>query len=182
VQVQAEHLFTKLESLKLYDPITKVHYFEPLTNPANMEEMSGNAVETILQVLALQGDYDYIIIDLDHSLHERIIRALSMSHQIIWLVLDDLNNIHKSAAVAQEFRVRFSGSSSQWMEKVHYVLNKFTGKISNDFLIKGIQISGQLPYVPQWKSVYRAEQLMSENAFHGHLLQWFYSVKELSRV
>jgi cellulose biosynthesis protein BcsQ len=184
VQVQAEHLFTKLETLKLYDPITKVHYFEPINNPADMEEMSGNAVETVLQAITLQGDYDYIIIDLDHSLHERIIRALSLSHQIIWLVLDDLNSIHKSAAVLAEFKVRFSGAPTRWTEKIHYVLNKFTGRISNDFSAKGMQfqLSGQLPYVPQWKSVFKVEQLMSENAFHGHLLQWFYSVKELSRA
>ncbi|QGQ96677.1 hypothetical protein EHS13_18230 [Paenibacillus psychroresistens] len=182
VQVKTEQLFTKLESLKNYDPLTKVDYFEPTRSPIDMEEMTGNTVETIIKALALQGNYDYIIIDLDNSLHERIIRALTLSNQIIWLVLDDLNSIHKSMAVRKEFSVRFSGSSFHWMDKIHYVLNKFTGKFSNDFSAQGIQLSGQLPYVPQWKSVFKVEQLMSENAFHGHLLQWFYSVNELSKV
>jgi cellulose biosynthesis protein BcsQ len=182
VQVQAELLFTKLESLKHIDPLTKVEYFEPIRSPIDMEEMTGNTVETILKALTLQGNYDYIIIDLDHSLHERIVRALTLSHQIIWLVLDDLNSIHKSTAVCKEFRMRFSGTSAHWMDNIHYVLNKFTGRISNDFSAQGIQLSGQFPYVPQWKSVFKVEQLMSENAFHGHLLQWFYSVNELSKV
>jgi cellulose biosynthesis protein BcsQ len=182
VQILAEQLSSKLESLKQYDSMTKVHYFEPPMNPADMEEMSGNALETLLLTLTLHGEYDFIIIDLDHALHERIIRALSLSHQIIWLVLDDLNNLHKSAAVLKEYKVRFSGSSSHWIDKIHYVLNKFTGKISNDFQARGIHLSGHLPYVPQWKSVNRVEQLMSENAFHGHLMQWFYNIKELSRA
>jgi cellulose biosynthesis protein BcsQ len=182
VQVQADHLYSKLESLKYYDSITKVHCFEPLTNLDDLEEMSGDAIETLLQTLTLHGDYDFIIIDLDHSLHERIIRALSLSQQIIWLVLDDLNNIHKSAAVMNEFKARFPGSLPHWMDKIHYVLNKYTGKISNDLAARGIHLSGHLPYVPQWKSVHKVEQLMSENAFHGHLLQWFYSVKELNRT
>jgi cellulose biosynthesis protein BcsQ len=182
VQVQAEHLSSKLESLKHYDSVTKVHYFEPLNNLADMEEMSGYAVETLLQTLTLHGDYDFIIIDLDHSLHERTIRALSLSQQIIWLVLDDLNNIHKSAAVMNEFKARFFESSPHWMDKIHYVLNKFTGNKCNDLAAKGIHLSGHLPYVPQWKSVHMVDQLMSENAFHGHLMQWFFSVKELSRA
>jgi cellulose biosynthesis protein BcsQ len=182
VQVQDEHLWNKLEALKHYDPVTKVHYFEPLLNLIDMEEMSGCAVEALLQTLISHGDYDYIIIDLDHTLHERIVRALSLSQQIIWLVLDDLNNIHKSAAIMKEINTRYSAVSPNWTDKIHYVLNKFTGKVSNDLTAKDIHISGTLPYVPQWKSVHTVEQLMSENAFHGHLLQWFYSVKGLSRV
>lgn len=182
VQIQAEHLASKLEALKFYDPITKVHFFEPLLNLVDMEEMSGSAVETLLHTLALHGDYDYIIVDLDHSLHERIVRALSLSQQIVWLVLDDLNNIHKSEAVLKGLKSRLSVTSPRWIEKIHYVLNKYTGKLSNDFDAKAIHLSGQLPYVPQWKSVHTVEQLMSENAFHGHLLQWFYSVNELGRI
>jgi cellulose biosynthesis protein BcsQ len=182
VQTQAEHLTSKLEALKHYDPITKVHFFEPLLNLVEREEMSGNAVETLLNILTIHGDYDFIIIDLEHSLHERIVRALSLSQQIIWLVLDDLNNIHKSEAILKELKSRNSTASPRWIEKIHYVLNKYTGKISNDFELKSIRLSGHLPYVPQWKSVHTVEQLMSENAFHGHLLQWFYSIKELSRI
>jgi hypothetical protein len=105
-----------------------------------------------------------------------------LSHQIIWLVLDDLNNIHKSTVLLKELKQKFHSATSQWVDKVHFVLNKFTGKMGNDLALKPIQLSGYLPYVPQWKSVHSIEQLMSENAFHGHLLQWFYSVKELSRV
>ncbi|MEX2461358.1 MAG: AAA family ATPase [Paenibacillaceae bacterium] len=181
VQVKSEHLSSKLEALKHYDPVTKVHYFEPLLNLVDMEEMSAGVVDVLLQHL-IQGEYDFIIIDLDHSLHERIIRALSLSQQIIWLVLDDLNNIHKSAAVMKELKARYTGTSPNWVDGIHYVLNKFTGKISNNFAAKDIQLSGHLPYVPQWKSIHAVEQLMSENAFHGHLLQWFYSVKGLSRA
>jgi cellulose biosynthesis protein BcsQ len=182
IQVHAEQLPAKLEGLKNYDPITKVHYFDPFTNLLDMEEMSGSSVETLIQTIASQGDYEYIILDLDHTLHERITSALSLSHQIIWLVLDDLNNIHKSAALLKELKQKFHGASPQWVDKVNFVLNKFTGKMSNDLALNSFQLSGYLPYVPQWKSVNSIEQLMSENAFHGHLLQWFYSVKELSRV
>lgn len=182
VQIQAEQLENKLEALTHYDPITKVHYFEPLMNLVDMEEMSESAVEVLLQTLISHGDYDYIIIDLDHSLHERIVKALSLSQQIIWLVLDDLNNIHKSEALVKEIKAKFSESSPRWIDRIHYVLNKYTGRISNDFDAKAIHLSGHLPYVPQWKSVYSVEQLLSENVFHGHLLQWFYSVNELSKI
>jgi cellulose biosynthesis protein BcsQ len=182
IQVHAEQLSIKLEDLKNYDPITKVHFFDPLSSRMDMEEMSGSSVETLIQTIASQGDYEYIILDLDHTLHERITRALSLSHLIIWLVLDDLNNIYKSTFLLKELKQKFHGASPLWVDKVNFVLNKFTGNMNNDLALKSIQPSGYLPYVPQWKSVNSIEQLMSENAFHGHLMQWFYSVKGLIKV
>jgi cellulose biosynthesis protein BcsQ len=182
IQVHADSLAGKLEALKQYDPITKVHYLEPITNLTDMEEMSGNAADTLIQTLISHGEYEYIIVDLDHSLHDRIMRILSLSQRIIWLVLDDLNYVHKSATVFKELKTRFQKTSPQWTEKIHYILNKYTGKISNDLAASSIDLSGHLPYVPQWKSVSSIEQLMSENAFHSHLLQWFYRIRELSRV
>jgi cellulose biosynthesis protein BcsQ len=182
IQVNADSLAGKLEALKQYDPITKVHYMEPITNITDMEEMSGNAAETMLQTLISHGEYEYIIVDLDHSLHDRVIRVLSLSQHIIWLVLDDLNHVHKSATVFRELITRFQKTSPQWKEKIQYILNKYTGKISNDLAASSIDLSGHLPYVPQWKSVSSIEQLMSENAFHSYLVQWFFSIREMSRV
>jgi cellulose biosynthesis protein BcsQ len=180
IQVNAEQLNEKLEVLKHYDPLTKVHYLEPLTNYADMDEMSGEAVETLLKTITGQGDYDYIIIDLDHSLHDRITRALSLSQQIIWLVLDEMNHIHKTANLMKELKAKFVNQSTLWTDKIHFVLNKYTGKISNNVAVKGIHLSGYLPYMPQWKSVNAVYQLMSENAFHGHLLHWFFNARKQS--
>jgi cellulose biosynthesis protein BcsQ len=181
IQVNAERLTEKLALLKHYDPLTKVHYLEPLTNFADMDEMSGEAVETLLKTITQQGDYDYIIIDLDHSLHDRITRALSLSQQIIWLVLDEMNHVHKTVYVMKELKTRFINHSAVWLEKIHFVLNKYTGKISNNLAVKDINLSGYLPYIPQWKSVNAVDQLMSENAFHGHLLHWFFNAREKSK-
>jgi cellulose biosynthesis protein BcsQ len=178
IQVNAERLTDKLALLKHYDPLTKVHYLEPLTNFADMDEMSGEAVETLLKTISQQGDYDFIIIDLDHSLHDRITRALSLSQQIIWLILDEMNHVHKTANVMKELKTKFVNQSNLWLEKIHFVMNKYTGKISNNLAAKDIYLSGYLPYIPQWKSVNAVDQLMSENAFHGHLMHWFFNSRE----
>jgi cellulose biosynthesis protein BcsQ len=178
IHVNAERLAEKLDLLKHYDPLTKVHYLEPLTNFADMDEMSGEAVETLLKTISQQGEYDFIIIDLDHSLHERITRALSLSQQIIWLVLDEMNHVHKTANVIKELKTKFVNHSTLWLEKIHFVLNKYTGKISNNLVAKDIDLSGYLPYIPEWKSVNAVDQLMSENAFHGHLMHWFFNARE----
>jgi cellulose biosynthesis protein BcsQ len=178
IQVNAERLSDKLDLLKHYDPLTKVHYLEPLTNFEDMNEMSGEAVETLLKTISQQGEYDFIIIDLDHSLHERITRALLLSQQIIWLVLDEMNHVHKTAHVMKELKSKFVNHSTLWLEKIHFVLNKYTGKLSNNLAAKNIDLSGYLPYIPQWKSVNTVDQLMSENAFHGHLLHWFFNARE----
>jgi cellulose biosynthesis protein BcsQ len=181
LQVNLTQLSAKLNALKFFDPNTKVTYLEPLTSGIEMEQMSGDAVESLLQTIAAEGGYEFIIIDLDHSLHERILRALSLSDCVIWMMVDDLNCLHKSELMLTELKNKFNNASMRWKDNISYVLNKYTGKLANNFAIRNINLSGQLPYVPLWKSVQTVEQLMSENAFHGHLLHWFYNIKENSK-
>jgi cellulose biosynthesis protein BcsQ len=178
LQVNLTHSSAKLNALKLFDPNTKVTYLEPLASSIEMEQMSGGAVESLLQTIAAEGGYDFIIIDLDHSLHERILRALSLSDYVIWLMVDDLNCLHKSELMLAELKNKFNIASMRWKENISYILNKYTGKLANNFASRNINFSGHLPYVPLWKSVRAVEQLMNENAFHGHLLQWFYQIEE----
>jgi cellulose biosynthesis protein BcsQ len=181
IKTNANPLSVKLSTLKYVDPLTKVAYLSSLSHIAGIEEISGETIEQLLNLLTIDGEYDYILVDLDHSLHERILKVLSMSDQIIWMMTDDMNCVHKSILLLNELKLRFHELPQQWSNKICYLLNKYTGKTVNDFTRNNIEISGQLPYVPQWKSVHSAEQLMSENVFHGQLLHWFYNAKETIR-
>jgi cellulose biosynthesis protein BcsQ len=177
IQINSAQLPVKLSTLKHFDPVSNVTFLEPLTHGIDMDHMSSEAAECLLQTIAAEGDYEFIIIDLDHSMHDRILKALLLSHHIIWIMLDDLNSLHKSELLLKELKNKINPASMHWTDNISYVLNKYTGKIANNFSARNIKLSGQLPYVPQWKSVQAVEQLMSDNAFHGHLLHWFYNVK-----
>jgi cellulose biosynthesis protein BcsQ len=181
LQVNSTQLSAKLSTLKHFDPQTKVTYLDPLTNVIDMELMSGDTVKCLLETIIAEGEYEFIIIDLDHTMHDRVLRALSLSDFVFWIMLDDLNCLHKSELMLKELKNKFSAASLHWKDNISYILNKYTGKIANNFSNRNIVLSGQLPYVPQWKSVQAVEQLMSENAFHGHLLHWFYNIKEKSK-
>jgi CO dehydrogenase nickel-insertion accessory protein CooC1 len=109
--------------------------------------------------------YDFIILDLEASLHVRISQALKLSDITLWLVLDELNCLHKTKAV-KKLLVAIS-------REIHFVLNKYTGNISNDFGSADIVLSGYLPYMPEWKSVHSLEPFFTGGIFPDQLMQAF---------
>ncbi|WP_217582188.1 hypothetical protein, partial [Lysinibacillus sp. GbtcB16] len=89
------------------------------------------------QALLSLNTYDYILVDLESSVHPRVVKVLELSDILIWLVRDDLNDVYKTLALYGQ-----TGA----LDNVHFVMNKFTGVQENDFSGLRKEISYRLPY------------------------------------
>ncbi|QGS68933.1 hypothetical protein CV093_12395 [Oceanobacillus sp. 143] len=62
--------------MKKYDPYSMVDYFDIEINADELLEFNESDVKRLINGIVETGSYDYIVIDLDSSLHERNIAAL----------------------------------------------------------------------------------------------------------
>jgi len=178
LHIHSPQLAAKLAELIHVDPILNVFCLGAQTMISDIEEMTGESVEHLIDTLISLQRFDYIVVDLDSSLHERVIKTLSMSHQIIWLVLDNVHCLNKSQYLLEELKLRIMHPSTQFLTKIRFLLNKYIGEPSNNFDAVGMSLSGHLPYIPAWKSVKSTAHLLNENVFHHCLTHWFFGTKE----
>ncbi len=167
-----KQITTKIEALKKQHTSFKVDYFEPSTNHTEVGEMSKEETELLISGFIEMGIYDFIVIDLDSSIHERNIGALHNSDYILWLLLDDIQSMNKNKQFLQQYRRILAESYNEFSEKLKFIVNKYLGdSLVNDWKSLDIHINGYLPYVPQWKAVSNREQLLNQREFNEEMMK-----------
>jgi cellulose biosynthesis protein BcsQ len=164
IKSNPELLGAKLELFKKNDPRLGFDFLSPCHHIREAQEMSGHDTQQLIEAILTLNSYDYIVLDLEASLQPRISQALKLSDHILWMVLDDLNCLHKTKSIS-----KMIGSLSN----VHYVLNKYTGSVFNDFNSADIMFDGYLPYIPEWKTVHAAEQIVTASIFSDQVMDIF---------
>jgi cellulose biosynthesis protein BcsQ len=157
----------KLELLKSYDPRSGIDYLTPCNHIRELQEMSGEDIRILVEALVSLKSYDYILLDLEASVHFRIMKSIEVSDLVLWMIMDDLNCLHKTVALRKAIASQTS---------IHFILNKFTGSLYNDFDSAGILIKGYLPYIPEWKTVHAPEQVWSSSIFSEQIYELFESL------
>jgi hypothetical protein len=154
-----ELLGPKLQLLKSHDSRLRIDYLTPKDQIREMQEMSGEHVRLLIESLISLNEYDYIIVDLEATVHPRIVKSLAVS---------DLNDLYKTEALQKQM-----GS----MQNVHFVINKYTGKQTNDFSVLGKEITYQLPYIPEWKVLSTPEQIWHSGLFSEQTYDMFTAIQ-----
>ncbi|UQZ81628.1 CobQ/CobB/MinD/ParA nucleotide binding domain protein [Paenibacillus konkukensis] len=142
-------------------------YFPGNHEPLELAEMSSKDVEALVQSVLASGAYDFVLLDLDTSLHPRVVASLQLSHQVLWLTLDEYVHWNKMKGRLQQLYSMPWGPD--WMHKVSLVVNKFSGTLSNESSGLPVAVSGYLPYIPEWKSYGRADAILVRGAFSESL-------------
>lgn len=174
LQANSRQLGTKFQETKSVDLHTKVEYFGPLVNCKEMDEVTEEHVQKLIDELTKLALYDTIIVDLDSSIHPRTINALKQSDAIFWLFVDDIHSVHKT----QNF-LRIIQQTADWKpitSRTKFIANKYVGRFNNNFHSIGITASLQLPYIPQWKSVTSGVQSVNQAVFNEEVLKVYYSI------
>ncbi|OEF99077.1 hypothetical protein BHF71_02525 [Vulcanibacillus modesticaldus] len=171
LKTNQEQLVSKIEALKKYDLNLKVDYFEHFSYPEEIQEMSKNDIEILIDALVNIGNYDYIIIDLDSSLNERIIGSMNKSNYVLWLLLDDIIGLQKTTILLNQLKNTFNSEYQDFYRKISFILNKFLGQdTKNDITDFGFQLNGYLPYIPDWKTITDGQQLTNQKAYSDQVL------------
>lgn len=157
----------KLQLLKSHDARLRIDYLTPKDQIREMQEMSGEHVRLLIDSLISLNEYDFIIVDLEATVHPRIVKSLDVSDHIIWIVRDDLNDLYKTEALKRQM-----GS----LQNVHFVINKYTGKETNDFSCLVKEITYRLPYIPEWKVLSTPEQIWQSGLFSEQTYDMFTAI------
>ncbi|WP_245247197.1 MULTISPECIES: AAA family ATPase [unclassified Paenibacillus] len=154
-------LSAKIEQLKRTHEDLKFDYVPPSTHLQEMAEMESTDLQSIVQGATTSGLFDWVIMDLDSYPSPVTLKALNAADHVLWLVLDDCIHLQKTVQLVQSWREGEAGRERFPLDNVTFLLNKSTGHTVNDFSRYGITLRGELPYVPEWKSVAHVEQLVS---------------------
>jgi cellulose biosynthesis protein BcsQ len=158
-----EQVEMQLEVLKQHNQTLRFDYVPAPRMAQEMLDMNRQDSNMIIDVIVKSGQYDYLVIDLEASLQERILGALQKSDVVYWLLIDDINCLFKTQRLIEELQLIYNNTNLQ--PKVSYVLNKSLNQRFNDIQSFGINIQGSLPYIPEWKAVYNLQQFYSSMEF-----------------
>ncbi|MGG1550694.1 AAA family ATPase [Paenibacillus ferrarius] len=143
----------KLQLLKSHDARFRIDYLTPDEQAGEMQQMQPEHVQKLVEAIRELDAYDTLILDLASSLHPRIVAALELSHEVIWLVLDDWNDRFKTQALSRE--VKLPGN-------VRYVMSKHRGSPVQE-------VEAYLPYIPEWRALASPEQLWTSDIFEQQI-------------
>ncbi|AXI09543.1 hypothetical protein CUC15_11690 [Oceanobacillus zhaokaii] len=168
VKAESPQLLSKIEALKKYDPYSMVDYFDIEINADELLEFNESDVKRLINGIVETGSYDYIVIDLDSSLHERNIAALKESDQVIWPVANDVQSMLKTESFFEE-EEKLVGKENIIKDKLLILQNKYldTGlRTTNDY---SIVIEGNLPFIENWLTTQSSIEILGNDLFNQEL-------------
>lgn len=169
VKSQSPQLLSKIESLKKYDAHSNVSYFDIEISADELLEINEEDVKRLINAIVETSTYDFIVVDLDSSLHERNIAALKECDRIIWPISNDDQGLLKTASLLAE-EERIFGKDKILKDKLMLVMNKFYGEkpnIENDY---DLTLDGFLPFVESWVIKQSGRSILTNDLFNQELL------------
>jgi cellulose biosynthesis protein BcsQ len=161
----SNQLLSKIEKLKKYDTQAMVDFFDIEINAQEMLELTNAEIERIINGLLEIGSYDYIIMDLDSSIHERNITAMRESDLVLWVVSNDHLGLLKTKAFLDE-EVRIFGKENAVKDKMSIIVNKFNGNLIGDYNEAELSVEGYLPFIQNWIQFQSKSELLGNDDFN----------------
>ncbi|WP_188453565.1 AAA family ATPase [Virgibacillus oceani] len=169
-------LIANIESLKSRDSLTNIDYFALPVLPEEMQIATEENIESLIQAIRDTQNYDYIIVDLDSSIHERNRSALKNSDEIFWILSSNETSFSSSDSLLANDLVGLGNDRSN----IHFILNNvgealFDGFDSFNFSIEthirfNIRYLGRSEETKLMEDTVIGEQLfklLKENAVHS---------------
>lgn len=169
VKSESPQLLSKIESLKKFDPHALVSYFDIAISADELLEISESDVKRLINGIVETGTYDFIVVDLDSSLHERNIAALKECDRIIWPIVNNEQSFLKTASFLAE-EEQLVGKENIVKDKLILLMNKFYGDTVNIANESGISIDGYLPIIEDWLDRQSGRAILSNDLFNQELL------------
>lgn len=180
LKAKPHQLMSKVETLKKHDPLMNVDYFDWPTNPEEMLEASKDEILKLIQAISATDQYDYILIDMDSSFQVLSQAAFAACDQLFWLLNNDMQSFHKTNELLKNLD-QLLGKGHGVQEKIEYIVNRFTGHVSEPFITYDFAIKGYLPYVQEWNPLVDRDQMMSHPHYTQELLAIIRGLVETSK-
>ncbi|MBT9776415.1 hypothetical protein GPL15_07850 [Clostridium sp. MCC353] len=137
----------KMESSVRRDAKSGVYYFEPCSTPMYMLEMTYQDILRILEVLALSGDYEYVVTDMNFQLSKDFMEIMKLMNRIV-LVEDGTETANsKFVRTMQALKVLESQCRFNVTDLMAVVYNGFGTKSSSEIPGLRLPVLGKLPVI-----------------------------------
>ncbi|WNR42257.1 P-loop NTPase family protein [Paenibacillus roseipurpureus] len=163
----------KLGQLKSHDARLRFDFLTPHEQMREMQEMNGEHIRELLHAIIDLAAYDTIILDLESSVHPRILKSLEMSDTIVWLLHDDWQDAVKTRSMLKQM--------SDYPH-IHFVMTQWRGKTINDFDFLGKKPTYQLPYMPEWKTIHAPEQIWQSDLFAEQVAGMLHAISQQESI
>lgn len=142
-------LAARIAGLKCTDPVSKLDYLDPVEQAAEIESLKPEHIRTLLQAI-LGAGYDYVVVDQDSGLTQRVRTVLTLSDLTLWIITDQQDCLVRTRRIREE--LARDHPAGQPTAGSLIVGNRYTGSQINDPAAYGLEPSVRLPYIPGWKS------------------------------
>jgi cellulose biosynthesis protein BcsQ len=168
VKSNSSQLLSKVEALKKTDPFASVDYFDLATNAEELLEMTPTDVRVLINAIIETGAYDYVVVDLDSSIHKRNVTAIEECDQLIWPILNNEQSLFKTKAFLEEEEKLFE-KENVIKDKLIILMNQFFQKMEHVPVDYEWSIDGHLPFIPAWMGVAEERDVLDNESFNQEL-------------
>ncbi|MDF2661768.1 MAG: family ATPase [Paenibacillus sp.] len=148
-------------------------YFSGFVKAKEALDLTRDDVLKLVEYVKRTGRYDVIVFDLDATIHDRAIAALTGSDEILWIVTEDGESSARTFRLLAQLDQWQGKGGSPDVQRIRFVMNKHTGYAGNALSTDGMSdhraapISAKLPYVPGWKHAHGANRTTPEPLFYA---------------
>lgn len=155
------------------DACRKIRFLPGASNLEDLEEMDREDSLGLIRRASQTLGADAVIVDLDSSLHPRILGALQACHRIAWLIPD-----HDVARQKAERQLpRLAEAVPGIRDKLSAILNAGSGH-PQDWQGGGMEIEEILPYQEEWRFLRDFRQLETSTLYERRLQKWLLSMMQ----
>ncbi|MCC2250977.1 MAG: AAA family ATPase [Bacillota bacterium] len=141
-----DQLIANIESLKSRDALTNIDYFSFPVLPEEMQLATEEDIETLIQAIRDTQNYDYIIVDLDSSIHARNRTALKNSDEVFWVLSSNETSFSSANNVMEHDLVGIGNDRSN----IHFIVNNVGEELFDGFDAFNFSIEAHIPFHVHW--------------------------------
>jgi hypothetical protein len=157
----------------------RLQLLAPFASPADAADMNESDAELLLGSLVRLQAFRWIVVDLEAGWCPRNIGALKVSDTIFWVVTDDSACLSKTEALLRHWTK--DGLAATLRPRIRFTAGKYVGLTPTGYDRIGIEPAVTLPYVPQWKTVKRPDELLKAAFYSQTLWDGFQSAVQRGR-
>lgn len=171
LQSKPDRLHEEWQQFIRTDAQTGIDFFGWTFRLEDTREVSAKHIRWILKLIQSSGQYDAIVIDMDHTLTEKESSVFLASDHIYWLLTPDVQCFHKSWRLWSEYEHWFQVKEGRG--QLHIVLNRYTGELATELEAYQLPIHAYLPYIPHWKMLTSMQQWLKEDVYEQAIAQCY---------
>ncbi|WP_342564664.1 hypothetical protein NST84_05755 [Paenibacillus sp. FSL R7-0345] len=152
--------------------------FMPVENFKEMLQMTEPDTLDLLELLAAAGHYDLVLVDTGNIEEERTQAVLKRCGVLLWMLRNDEASLYKTMKWMEHGSYAHSGWPQDIQDKSRFILNFAAASGYNNPAPEGIELAGQLPYIPSWALQHHVELCLESPPFIAGVQQLCQSIIE----